>query len=76
MAIKACKPLRNARKGTWRCARHPALGLTNSLAIAHHLGLWAESEENAQDVRHILKGAGCMREDVYFQCADHGEEAA
>jgi len=76
VSVKACKPLRGIRPGVWRCTRHPSLPLRHSLAIAHHLGSWAISPENASDVVGIPRGMGCQATDVYFECRDHGEEAA
>ena len=76
-----CKPKSTllgitTRQGIWRCARHPILTLSNSLAIAHHVGRFAVSLENTPEIRHIPKGQGCGPGDVYFQCDDHGEEEA
>ena len=78
----ACKPkatlggLETVRRGVWRCARHPILTLSNSLAIAHHVGRFEVSLENTSEIRNIPKGQGCGPGDVYFQCDDHGEEEA
>ena len=76
MSVKACKPSRSIRPGSWRCSRHPALSLPHSLAIAHHIGMWHVSPENMAELRDIPKGIGCQATDVYFECRDHGEEAA
>ena len=72
-----CKPKATEyRRGIWRCARHPILTLSHSLAIAHHVGRFEVSLENTPEIRHIPKGQGCGPGDVYFQCDDHGEEEA
>ena len=34
------------------------------------------SPENASDVVGIPRGMGCQASDIYFECGDHGEEAA
>jgi len=74
--VKVCKPKGGVRPGVWRCRQDRYTALPNSLAIAHHLRRLRISEENGGEVRHIPRGEGCTVEDIWFDCEDHGEEAA